>query len=203
MSFESFLRLLHRSYDQPQDTARWILSLNLPRRLALLALALVAVLTTFFALGMQQLAKIMAGGDPALANLPADPMASLMASPFAFAALQFGGMILGAVMIHRVGRLFGGHGTWDQTLPLVAWLQIVMMVLQLAQVLLVLALPILALPVILFAVFSVFFLTAHFTAALHGFASVGKVLGGIILTLVVVSFGLATLFLILSPVQHV
>jgi hypothetical protein len=69
--------------------------------------------------------------------------------------------------------------------------------------LLVLALPMLALPVLLFTVFSVFFLTAQFIAALHGFTSVGKVLGGMIATLILVSFGLAILFVLIFGVQHV
>ena len=77
------------------------------------------------------------------------------------------------------------------------------MVFQAVQIVLSLVLPILALPVALFSLFSYFFLLSHFTAALHGFSSVGKVLGGILLTMFALGFLLGLLMALTLPVQNV
>lgn len=192
MTFEIFLRLLKETYDTPQDMARRVISWQLTRGEAMLALALAAVLTTLLTL------------LPALI-LPVEDasFAMLIERPLLLALFQFLGNLLAAALLVWVGRLFKGEGTWRQGLALMAWMQLVFSVLQAAQILLTLALPFLALPVALFVIFSFFFLFSHFAAALHGFRSVGLVLLGVIGTMVVLAIVLGLLLVLLVPVPHV
>lgn len=189
MKFETFLRLLRETYEDPRAMARRIMALELSTGPAYLALALVAVASTFLASLAEMLAR--------WANPASDP--GIYGSPFALTLMQLFGMMLGAGLICWGGRLFGGKGTWAQTLPLVAWLQIVFVILQAVQFALMLALPFLTLPLFFFTLFSVFFLTAHFIAALHGFHSTFRIILGMILVLFVVSFALALVLMLFLP----
>ncbi|NBZ85974.1 Yip1 family protein [Stagnihabitans tardus] len=213
MNLNAVLRLLHQSYDHPQDTARWLMRLGLPRSQAFMALGLTAVIGSLMSSLAQMISDRMPRGtvppteDQAAAMAAFEaafkPMLDLMASPLGLAGFQLAGTVFTCFLMHRVGRLFGGKGTWPETLILMAWLQVIMTLLQLVQLFLALTLPIVALPVALFTIFSYFFLLSHFTAALHGFASVGKVFGGIIATGIAVTLLLAVLFFLTLPVQHV
>lgn len=189
MSFEGFLRLLHQSYDQPQAMARQVIAWRLTVQQSLWALGLAAICTTLLTL------------IPALLIPAGDPMMSAVLSrPLMLAGFQLLANVFVAFLIWRVGRLFGGQGQWHETLAVVAWLQIVMSALQAVQILVTLALPFLGLPVALFAIFSFFFLISQFTAALHGFASVGKVFGMVLVVMLLMGIGLAVLLALFVPV---
>lgn len=212
MSFEGFLRLLHQSYDHPQETARWMMAQAFSRGQALMVLALIAVLGALMSTLAQQAGDYMSAGAPpptgdqaaamAAFETAFKPLLDLMAAPLGLAVFQLAGTLFTCFLMHRVGRLFGGRGDWPETLVLMAWLQVVMTLLQVVQLLLALSIPILAVPVALFTIFSYVFLLSHFTAALHGFASVSKVLGGIIATAVAVTLLLAVLLFLTLPVPH-
>lgn len=94
-----------------------------------------------------------------------------------------------------IGRLFGGTGSFDDALALITWLQFVLFLVQLVQVVLLLFAPPIAAIVTLVAIGLVFWLLVNFIAHLHGFASVGMVF---VMTLVSFISILFTLSLILS-----
>ncbi len=187
-----FLSLVRQTYDQPQAMARRILALGLTRGQAMGAMALAATLW------------VLVTVVPMLFVPLADPMLGEIArTPLALAAFQWAAMVFGAVLMAKIGKAFGGHGDVTGAMVLLAWAQMILAGLQAVQIVLSLVLPILALPVALFSLFSYFFLLSHFTAALHGFSSVGKVLGGILLTMFALGFLLGLLMALTLPVQNV
>ena len=92
-----------------------------------------------------------------------------------------------------VGDDFGGRGRFSDALVLMAWIEAVLLVLQVAQIAALVLLPPLADIAGIFAVVALLWLMAHFVAELHGFASAGAVLMGLIATFLALSMALAIL----------
>jgi hypothetical protein len=105
-----------------------------------------------------------------------DPISGVMlASPFRAAVLQWAFLALSVVLIHRVGRAFGGTGGFADALLIVVWLQCLTLVLQVVQLVANLLSPALA-GIIGLAGFGLFlWLMTNFIAELHGFRSRGLV----------------------------
>jgi hypothetical protein len=169
------------------------MDLGLSAGQGLMALALTAVLATLLTALMQ--AFIGPVDDAA--------MQGLFNRPFILALSQFGLMILGAALMWRVGQMFGGKGNFAQSLSLVAWLEVVLILLQLAQVVVLLALPVLSLPIGLVSVFAFFYLLTHFTAALNGFTSLIKTFFAILGTALAVLFLASIALMFILPVPNV
>jgi hypothetical protein len=169
------------------------MDLGLSAGQGLMALALTAVLATLLTALMQ--AFIGPVDDAA--------MQGLFNRPFILALSQFGLMILGATLMWRVGQMFGGKGNFAQSLSLVAWLEVVLILLQLAQVVVLLALPVLSLPIGLVSVFAFFYLLTHFTAALNGFTSLIKTFFAILGTALAVLFLASIALMCILPVPNV
>ncbi|KTF07440.1 Cytochrome c-type protein, partial [marine sediment metagenome] len=89
------------------------------------------------------------------------------------------------------GRMFGGHGRFEDALLLTVWIEVMLLVVQLAQIVLSLALPGLAGILGIIAVALFLWLTVQFTKALHGFTSGPKVLLVMFGTLLVMGFVLS------------
>lgn len=170
----------------PRQMARRIMALRLPLGTAMTALVLTAIL-----------GALLSAATWALLGAPEDnsaPMAEVFGRPFLLAGLQIAVQAAAAWLAWAVGRFFGGTGGLDQSVALLAWVEWVMVVVQVAQLGLFLILPGLAeatspLTVILF-----FWLLSSFIAELHGFPMLWKVLCGIVLTAVIL--GLAVLFIL-------
>jgi len=133
-----------------------------------------------------------------------DPaMQEMFNRPFILAISQFGLMALGAFLMWRVGRVFGGKGSFAQSLALVAWLEVVLILLQVAALVVQLALPLFALPVGLASVFAFFYLLTHFTAALNGFVSLTKTFFAILGTAIAVLLLATFVLMFFVPVPNV
>ena len=158
-----------------------------------MALALTAVLATLLTALMQAF----------IGPVDDEAMQGLFNRPFILALSQFGLMILGAALMWRVGQMFGGKGSFAQSLSLVAWLEVVLILLQLAQVVVLLALPVLSLPIGLASVFAFFYLLTHFTAALNGFTSLTKTFFAILGTSFAVLFLASIALMFILPVPNV
>jgi hypothetical protein len=130
-------------------------------------------------------------------------MQNLFDRPFLLAISQFSLMLLGAFLMWRVGRVFGGTGTFAQGLSLVAWLEVVLILLQVAEVLVLLILPVLALPVGIASLFAFFYLITHFTAALNGYTSLAKTFFGILATAIAVLLVTSFALMLIIPVPNV
>ena len=68
-------------------------------------------------------------------------IARLAATPLAMAGVQVGSAVLGAFLLSEVGRVFGGTGRFPDALLAVGWIEAVMIVLQLLQLVLTVVLP--------------------------------------------------------------
>ena len=98
-------------------------------------------------------------------------MMVILANPFVFAAMQFGGLAVMASLIFAVGRQFGGLGSFAGALSIMGLIQAVLFVLQLAQIIALAILPPLAVVIGLASLVLTLVLMPNFIAELHGFRS--------------------------------
>ena len=177
-SFPALMRLFGDTVIDPRGVARRELLARLPMNARWLALAVVVVLSVL--LGHVTLRLTMA---------PTGMMGGLLAGPFASLVLQGGVLLIMALAAHQVGRLMGGGGNFPDALLLIAFLQGIMLVIQVLQIAALLLLPPLSGILSLFG-FAVFlWVLTGFVAEMHGFRSLLGVMGMIVAT----AFGMAFL----------
>lgn len=152
---------LRLSLADPRNGARAVLGLNLQPGERLGLLALVAILNV---LAVELFVRLTP-------DTPDPFIAAFIDRPAAFAGMQLGGMLLMAGLIHGVGRLFGGQGRMVKALDIVIWLQAILLVLQVGQILAMVLLPPLALVFGLASVGVLLWMLPQFVAELHGFRS--------------------------------
>ena len=87
------------------------------------------------------------------------------------AALQFAGLGVMAVLLFLLGRPFGGTGRFHEALAAVSWLQSILLVVQIVQIIAILVLPVFALLIAVGSLGLAIWLLTNFTAELHGFRS--------------------------------
>ena len=179
MTLTDFLKAARYTVREPRAAARWVLQLGLPVPARWTALALMAVLSTLLVML-----------DLQIIGTPGDPMVqAALANPMPLAAVQMLILALSAWLMARIGQIFGGTGQFSDAVMLVVWMQAVLLVLQVAQILAALV----SLPlsdVVAFVGFAIsMWLMTNFVAELHGFTSLTRVFLGILgsgLVLVVV-----------------
>ncbi|MBL9051445.1 MAG: YIP1 family protein [Tabrizicola sp.] len=169
---DRLIALARLTLQEPRQATRVLLSEDVPMPARTAGLMLVAVLSAV-------LASLQLG----LTDQPLDPFSAFMlASPFRAAAFQWFFLALSVVLIHRVGRAFGGQGSFADALLVVVWLQLLTLALQVLQLVATLVAPFLV-GIIGIGGFVLFvWLMTAFIAELHGFASRGLVFLGMILT---------------------
>ncbi|MFZ5750901.1 MAG: YIP1 family protein [Pseudomonadota bacterium] len=163
--------------------ARAILALDLPMQARWMALVLMAVLSVLLTqIGL------------AVFPLPAATAWEAWMQDAVFAVpLQLAFIAALAAGIALVGRRFGGHATLADAVILVAWLEFVMLLLQVAQLVAVFVLPFLALIIGLGSVVAFFWLLTAFTAEANGFDRLALVFFGILGTMLVAALALVLL----------
>ena len=182
--------LMQLTLQDPTRAARELLAEGVPLAARTAGLLLVAVLSAL-------LVSLQVGDGT---QAPDPITAFMLGSPFRTAVLQWGFLALSVLLIHRVGRAFGGRGSLPDALLIVVWLQALMLGFQLVQLVVAPILPALAGLIALVSFVVYFWLLTHFIAELHGFASRGLVFLGMVLTGLAAGFALAVLFiLILGP----
>lgn len=191
-SAQAVLLAVRDTLADPAAAARQVMALGLTAGEAGMALAAAAITATLLTVLMQAILGPI--GDPAVRDL--------FDRPFILAISQFSVMAMGAALMWRVGRSFGGTGTFAQALSLVAWLEAVLILLQLAEVVLILVLPSLAALVGIASLFVLFYLLTHFTAALNGFKSLIKTFFAIMLSAFITLIVLSFIVFLLIPVPH-
>ncbi|MFQ5438177.1 MAG: Yip1 family protein [Paracoccaceae bacterium] len=185
---DKLLALLRLTLADPARAARALLSKTPPAGGAIEFAALVVLLGTIFSVVTAPLF-----GDPVIGLV-----AGLIRNPVMFAIVDLMTLLMTAIVIHVVGNMFGGRGRFEQAVFLVAWLQVPMLVFQAGLAVLVLVSPVLADMGTILANFYVVWLLANFIAVLHGFASVWKVIAGILLTGFALAFALGLLLAFLG-----
>ncbi|MBA3908762.1 MAG: YIP1 family protein [Rhodobacter sp.] len=180
---QQIMALVRLTLADPRAAARRLLSLDVPMSARTGGLLLMAVASTFL---MQVGFLILPPTE--------DPVAAfMMQSPLRTAAIQWLILAVSVLLIHRIGRAWGGRGSLTDTLLVVVWLQVIMLGVQLVQTVLLLVAPPFAGLVNLAGIILFFWLMTSFIAELHGFASRGAVMAGILLA----SFGLAMILVLL------
>lgn len=181
---DHFKDLVRKTLFQPNEAARELIEMRLPRQGLWMALALLSILNSIvYSLSLQL-------------NPPTDPSVALMPpafhSPILFALFLFGALAITVIALHYVGQGLGGApGSMDDILVLLTWLQVLRLLVQVGVLLLVLVAPVLgALAVIVAAVWGIYILISFVDAA-HRFGNMFKAAGVIILSLVAMAVGLS------------
>lgn len=180
------LGLLRESLRTPRAVARQLMALGLPAPARWTALALTAVLSAILAHMTFSLLAITAGPD-----------AAAIPAPLTTAAMQGVVLVLTVIGVQLIGRKLGGTGDLLDAVLLIAWLQFILICVQAVQLVAILIVPPLSgmLSVVGLGLF--LWLLASFVAEMHGFRSTGRTLVGILMSLFVVAFVLATVITVL------
>lgn len=183
--------LLQQSLQSPRAAARRLLDWQFPASTAGLAIALMAVLSAC----LTTISMLVApeGIDPNILQM--------FKNPLQVAVLQGLVMLVMAMLVQGVGRMFGGRGRFIDALVLIAWTEALLSLLQLAQIVLMVLSPSLAAALSLFGLVVSLWVLASFIAELHGFASASKVLFGLIATVFVVAFAMAVVMVALVEMK--
>jgi hypothetical protein len=181
-------KLVSDSFARPRLAARAVIGLGLGPDLLVQAAAAITALGVVF-------------GYLAVA-FSADPVdavsAALLSRPLVGAALQFAVILLAAFLTFRIGRAFGGTGDLAGALAVVVWLNAVMLLIQLVQLFVLLVLPPVAALIAVATIIWALWAFANFVTELHGFENPFFVLGGVILSMIVLFFGVAMLLAMLG-----
>lgn len=174
--------LIRETLTRPRAAARRVLDLGLPAEV--LVMALIAVTSAGMVLAYA--AARLTGGVDAMTM-------AVLEAPLMGAALQV--LVMGVIVLgtSRIGRIFGGRGEDRDALALVVWLNVMMLIAQLAQIAALVILPPLAFLLAIATMIWLLWAFSSFVAEMHGFASLGAVLGGVVISMLVFFFALASL----------
>jgi hypothetical protein len=182
----TLLSALRYSLQSPRDAIRQVIDSDPPMTARWIALLLVAIASTFLTLLGQRLVPSE--------ELPA-AFAWSMDSPLSLAASLVVMLYVSAHLLFRLGRFRNGRGSFDDSLTVMIWLQIIMLAVQAVQLALHVLLPPFALAANLAGLVLFFWLLTNFVAELHGFESLTRTFFGILVALVgltlLLGFGLA------------
>ncbi|MCU4651973.1 YIP1 family protein [Roseibacterium sp. SDUM158016] len=170
----NLLRLARDTVSNPREGAATVLSFAPAPQALWLMFALVIVTSLFM-------------GEFVLLLTGAAAQSQVPQSPVAMAIAQVVFLVVMIQAIHRIGRFFGGTGSFQEAMLLVIWLQFILICVQVIQILAILIVPPLAGIITLLAIVLVFWLLVNFVAVLHGFTSLAMVF----VATLVSAFGLA------------
>lgn len=174
--------LMQLTLQTPRAAARRLIDWRLPTIAVWLGVGLMAVVSALLSCASLLLAPARAEADMI------DPaILAILQNPLQVAVVQAVVMVVMAMLAQGVGRRFGGRGQFGDALVLIGWTEALLCVLQLAQIVLMLISPGLSAATGLFGMVLFIWVLSNFIAELHGFASAGKVLLGIIATVLAVS----------------
>ncbi len=184
------LALAELTLRNPREAARVLLAEGVPlsaRKLGLLFVAVMSVL----------LASIEIGTT----SDPVPPViAFMMASPLRLAAFEWLMLALSVLMIHRIGRSFGGTGSLADALLITIWVEFLMLGPQVLQLLIGLVSADLAGIIGIGSLAMFLWLITSFIAELHGFRSRPLVFLGMVVASFAAGMVMAILIaLILGP----
>ena len=178
MTLTDLVRRAVATVFSPREEARDILALDLPREAGWQLLALVTLLSV---LAVQ-------GTELVLNALGLHIVLSPIQGPFALTIVQLSIAVLMVFAIYWGGRAFGGSGRFADTIVLMAWLQFVLLCLQVVQIAFLFVLPVMASYVSILGIALFFWLLTSFVAVIHGFDSLGRVFAGIVGAILALGF---------------
>ncbi len=181
----SLLRMARATISDPRTGARFVIGLNLPR----------PVLWQFFLLQLvlSAILKIVV-----FDLMPADGDIFPEEAAITFTMLE---AVVGLAMIlgmTYIGRALGGTGDFNGSLALVIWLQFVLLLVSVLQIILLVVMPPMVDLLSVAAIGLFFWLLVGFVAELHGFKSTGTVFLGVILSIFAIFILLSILLTMLG-----
>ena len=189
MTASQLISLFAQTLRNPREAGQFILNLQLPVQALWIGLSLVSVMTSLVFSGLMRFGP-----------LPQDQFGEIIAgspaysAPLVFALMQWGRSIATVFVFFWVGRIMGGRGPLEDVLAVLTWLQAVTFVIMLGLLVGGLVLPFLTSLMILAAfVWWVWAVTSLLDVA-HGFESMVKSVGVLILSLLGVTIGLSLFF---------
>jgi hypothetical protein len=189
LSLQTLLPMVWRTITNPREGAEEVLALGVPRQALWTILLLVLVLSIILG---QITTLLVAAATGTEGTGP-------LANPIVTGVLQLALLLVAIFAIHRIGRAFGGTGSLDEAILLIAWLQFVMVCIQVVQTGLMLVLPPLASIVGILGLVLFMWLLTNFVAVIHGFRSLGQVFVMILVSMFVMAF-ILSIFLTLAGV---
>jgi hypothetical protein len=180
--------MVWRTITNPREGAEEVLALGVLREALWTILMLVLVLSIILG---QVTTLLVAASTGTVVTGP-------LANPIVTGVLQLALLMVAIVAIHRIGRSFGGTGSLDEAILLVAWLQFVMVCIQVVQTGVMLVLPPLASIVGIIGLVLFMWLLTNFVAVIHGFRSLGLVFVMILFSMFVLAFALSILLTLLG-----
>ncbi len=178
---DSWIELLIGSFARPREAARRLLAAQ-PAQSEVIA---GAVAVTALGVVLSFLAVVASGG-------PSDPVSALvLGNPILGAAAQLVLAFAIAALTAYIGRSFGGHGDFWGALLIVVWLNAVLVVLQVVQLVALVLAPPFAGVLAAAGLFYALWAFASFVTELHGFQNPLFVMGGVILSAIALFFLLA------------
>ncbi|MES2434813.1 MAG: YIP1 family protein [Pseudomonadota bacterium] len=178
--------IMQLTVQNPRAAARHLMGWQLPLSTVWLVMALMAVLSALLST-----VSLLLAPDQAEPSMIEPSILAMLNNPLQVAFLQAVVMVIMAMLAQGVGRIFGGLGRFADALVLIAWTEALLCLLQLAQIVLMVVSPSLAAALGLFGMVLFVWVLSNFIAEMHSFASAGKVLFGIIGTVLAVSVLLA------------
>ena len=145
--------------------------------------ALLSVLVSVMAAIISYLGVLLIGGDSLLAGGQPPPL--LIASIHLLVLYCFAGAT------YKIGALFGGEGRIWHAVLLMVWLEAIMLVFHILQIILIFVLPVLGAILPFLSVVLFFYLFVNFVVALHHFRSGGKVFLATLVSFVGAIYGIA------------
>lgn len=180
LTLASVTTLMRQTLAAPRDTAARIIAMNPPDDARWLGFVIVVVLSVLV-------------GQASILLLGEEGFGGSMIFMAVFQTMILLGLV---VAVQGIGRLAGGTGTFPDALLLLAWLQFVMIGVQIVQIVAMLLVPPLFGLATLAALALFMWMLVNFTMALHGFTSALKV----VVVTVFSFFGLAVVLAIVLAI---
>ena len=181
MSFQQLLAMVGRSIQSPREGAAEVLALGIPREAIWLILGTVVVLSVILA----EVTTLMNASEGP------DALGGLIGNPIALGMVQFIALLSTIGAVYAIGRAFGGTGSIEETSVLIAWLQFIMVCVQVVQTLSFVLIPPVGALIGIAALVLFLWLLTNFVAVLHGFRSLGQVFLMIVVSTFTIAFVLS------------
>lgn len=186
LSLNALLAMAWRTVRNAREGAEEILSLGVPREALWTALALVVVVSTL----LTQATSLMLTGQAMMPGLPIGPTAA--------GFIQLLILVVMVFAIFWIGRAMGGSGSFEEAVLLVAWLQFIMVCLQVLQTVAIFVMPPLTGVIGIFGFVLFLWLLTNFIAVLHGFKSLVQVFLMIVVSAIGIAFGLSLILTLIG-----
>ena len=172
------LRAALATVRDPRQGARQVMAIQMPRRERWEVLLLIAMLSAILAY-ISVIVSNVADAEPS--EFP------LLINPVMLGISQLVVMLVMVFSIHLIGNWAGGEGELDDAILLVAWMQFILICLQVAQIVAVFVFPVLALLLGLAGLVLVFVLLTVFISELHGFKSMPGIFFAVLFVMLILA----------------